>query len=102
MPCPAIRSRHARLLLTAMSASPGRSWYGYELCKLLGFKSGTLYPLLIRLRDHGLLEARWEEAPTPGRPPRHLYTLSGEGVEAARAIRDGEPGTRPLLSGAAG
>jgi PadR family transcriptional regulator, regulatory protein PadR len=44
-----------------------------------------LYPILIRLAERGLVEARWEEEQPPGRPRRHLYRLSPDGVAAARA-----------------
>jgi PadR family transcriptional regulator PadR len=38
---------------------------------------GTLYPLLIRLKDQGLLNYRWEESPQG--PPRKYYCLSDKG-----------------------
>lgn len=38
---------------------------------------GTLYPLLSRLKNEGLLTYRWEES-TQG-PPRKYYELTGEG-----------------------
>lgn len=38
---------------------------------------GTLYPLLTRLKNAGLLEYRWEES-TSG-PPRKYYSLSTSG-----------------------
>ena len=44
-----------------------------------GVKSGTLYPLLMRLEAQGLLEARWVDSPQSGRPPRHVYRLTGAG-----------------------
>jgi len=62
-----------------------RSWqYGYELSKQTGLKSGTLYPLLIRLSDQGLLESRWLEPERPGKPPRHAYKLTPNGLALAR------------------
>ena len=45
--------------------------HGYELSKRTGVKAGTLYPLLIRLCEQGVLEATWGEADQAGRPPRH-------------------------------
>ena len=54
----------------------------------VGLKAGSLYPILIRLADRGLLEARWEEPseqPT-GRPPRHLYRLTSSGRELAAQL----------------
>ncbi len=40
---------------------------------------GTLYPLLTRLKNDGLLAYRWEES-TQG-PPRKYYELTDEGRE---------------------
>lgn len=41
---------------------------------------GTLYPLLTRQKNQGLLNYRWEES-TQG-PPRKYYTLTEKGKEA--------------------
>lgn len=38
---------------------------------------GTLYPLLTRLKNAGLLEYRWVESASG--PPRKYYTLTGRG-----------------------
>ena len=57
--------------------------YGYDLSRNTGLKSGTLYPILIRLAEHKLLETDWE-ASEPGRPPRHMYRLTSEGMHFAR------------------
>ena len=35
---------------------------------------GTLYPLLTRLKNDGLLSYRWEESPSG--PPRKYYTIT--------------------------
>jgi PadR family transcriptional regulator PadR len=84
------RSPETRVLLAALILQP-RSWhYGYELSKRTGLKSGTLYPLLIRLNDQGLLESKWMDPETPGKPPRHAYKLSPSGLAFAREI------TQPL------
>ncbi len=40
---------------------------------------GTLYPLLTRLKNDGLLAYRWEES-TQG-PPRKYYELTADGKE---------------------
>lgn len=53
--------------------------HGYDLMALAGVKSGTLYPLLMRMEAQGLLEARWVESPQAGRPPRHVYRLTDAG-----------------------
>lgn len=38
---------------------------------------GTIYPLLTRLKNSGLLQYRWEESPTG--PPRKYYGLTESG-----------------------
>lgn len=38
---------------------------------------GTLYPLLIREKNQGLLSYRWEESPQG--PPRKYYSISEKG-----------------------
>jgi PadR family transcriptional regulator PadR len=77
-------SKQTRDLLATMLEQP-REWrHGYELSKQTGLKSGTLYPLLMRLKDQGLLESRWEDAERPGLPPRHAYRLTPNGVVLAR------------------
>lgn len=40
---------------------------------------GTLYPLLIRLKNLGLLGYRWEESPQG--PPRKYYMITDKGRE---------------------
>jgi PadR family transcriptional regulator, regulatory protein PadR len=71
-------------VLELLLESP-RSWhYGYALSQLTGLKSGTLYPILMRLSAQGWLETRWAEPEQPGRPPRHTYRLTGEGARSAR------------------
>lgn len=70
--------------ILAILASRGDGWsHGYELCRLAGVKSGTLYPLLIRLEAQGYLVAEWEAVAEPGRPPRHMYRLTASGQRLA-------------------
>jgi hypothetical protein len=73
-------------LVSSFARNP-RAWrYGYELCQELGIKPGSMYPILMRLADGGLLETAWETDARPGRPPRHLYRLTGTGVEYAADV----------------
>jgi DNA-binding PadR family transcriptional regulator len=72
-------------VLTALCAEPSAWQHGYALARQTGLKSGTLYPILIRLADRGLVEACWEEEPVPGRPRRHLYRLTPDGLASAAA-----------------
>ena len=77
-------SSHARALLASLLEAGERWSYGYELASLTGIKSGTLYPLLIRLEASGHLEAEWQQPAASGRPPRHAYRLTAAGQRLAR------------------
>lgn len=79
-------SPQTRAVFSALIAQPQAWRYGYDLSKETGLKSGTLYPLLMRLADQGLLEAEWRPGLQPGRPPRHAYRLTNAGAEQAREI----------------
>ena len=73
-------------VLTVLSSRP-RTWrHGYDLARETGLKSGTLYPILIRLADRGLLESCWEDEQPVGRPRRHLYRLTSEGLARGREV----------------
>ena len=91
-------------LLAALMDQP-RTWqHGYELSKATGLKSGTLYPILVRLSDQGFLDSRWEDAEQPGRPPRHVYRLTASGLALAReplkVFSDCKSALRPIKVGA--
>lgn len=96
-------------ILQALADDPDHWRYGYELCAQLGIQAGSMYPILIRLADRGLLETTWEGDPVPGRPPRHLYRLTGDGrayaasaatAPAAAPARANVRRPRPGLEGA--
>jgi PadR family transcriptional regulator, regulatory protein PadR len=72
-------------VLASLEADPAAWRHGYLLARQTGLRSGTLYPILIRLAERGLVEACWEDGQPAGRPRRHLYRLSSEGLAAARA-----------------
>lgn len=79
------RSSAHTLALFAVLAKRPQAWqYGYELSQLTALKSGTLYPILMRLCDRGLLESKWQPSPQRGRPPRHMYRLTSSGTAFAR------------------
>ena len=81
-------------VLLALADDPGVWRYGYPLCQELKLKAGTLYPILMRLADRGLLETAWESDAPPGRPPRHMYRLTGEGCKMAAESKRGLPARR--------
>jgi len=73
------------LVLAALLDAPDVWHYGYDLSRRLRLRSGTLYPILVRLTERGCLETRWVEAERPGRPPRHTYRLTSAGRALARS-----------------
>jgi DNA-binding PadR family transcriptional regulator len=96
------------LVLEALLEAPAAWHYGYALSRRTGLRSGTLYPLLMRLAEQGWLETRWIEPERPGRPPRHTYRLTTEGARAAAAQvanasaaqREAAPRQLPHIEGA--
>ena len=78
-------SSQTRAILFAFLERASHWRYGYDLSRETDLKAGTLYPILMRLRDARWLEARWEDANSPGRPPRHMYRLTQDGRAGARA-----------------
>jgi PadR family transcriptional regulator, regulatory protein PadR len=70
-------------VLAELCGTPSRWRHGYGIARDTGLKSGTLYPVLVRLADRGLVEARWEDEQPAGRPRRHLYRITPEGLAVA-------------------
>ena len=77
------------LELIVLRLLEGRSSYGYELLAELARRSGgyftlregTLYPILYRLEDDGLLASAWGEG--AGRSaPKKTYTVTEKGRQA--------------------
>lgn len=73
------------LVLNLLSRSPG---YGYELLTRLAqapggtlrIKEGTLYPILYRLEEEGLLHSDWQTG--AGRAaPKKIYTITPRGTQ---------------------
>jgi PadR family transcriptional regulator PadR len=73
-------------VLKALLADPLGEHYGLQLAREAGLKSGTIYPILVRLEGYGWVESAWEEIDpvVAGRRPRRYYRLSTLGAERAR------------------
>jgi PadR family transcriptional regulator, regulatory protein PadR len=69
--------------LEAFLEAPKNWKYGYDISRNTGLRSGTLYPILMRLAQNKVLETRWEIAES-GRPPRHMYRLTPAGLRFTR------------------
>lgn len=81
----------AELLVLAVLEDQPR--HGYDISKLIQIRSGgalrfhatSLYPLLYRLEERGLIEGRWEEKPEHRR--RRYYSLKPEGRKVLHSQR---------------
>jgi len=90
-------SKQMLKLLEAMWASAPRWRHGYDLMKETGLLSGTLYPLLMRMTEQGLVEAEWLPPAQPGRPARHAYRLTAKGLALAPAAAADRPARQRML-----
>ena len=86
-------------VLAALETNPASWQHGYLIARETGLRSGTLYPILIRLAERGLVDACWEDGQPAGRPRRHLYRLSSEGLAASRAALARVPERRRRAAG---
>ncbi|MBI4179300.1 helix-turn-helix transcriptional regulator [bacterium] len=67
--------------------------YGYQILRrlkeespdMLGIKEGTLYPLLLRMMDHGWIAGKWIKAGE--RRKRHYYSITSRGVAQLKETR---------------
>lgn len=92
--------------LTLLAAIRDGDSYGLDLVQRTGLSSGTVYPVLGRLRRRGWIEGLWEDqarADAEGRPRRKYYRLTADG----RAVLSEELGrlvslTADLRDGRAG
>ena len=61
-------SQQTLAVLAVLCAQPEAWQHGYAIARDTGLKSGTLYPILVRLADRELMEACWEDEQPTGRP----------------------------------
>lgn len=78
------------VLVLAVLASLREPQYGYSLRKLLQeagveIDEGTLYPLIRRLNEQGLLDSEWHQG--DGRERRY-YQLSTLGIDLLQQLTD--------------
>ena len=75
------------LVLAALAA--GRH-HGFDIMDATDLPSGTVYPILRRLNEDGLVKARWERdgvARREQRPPRRYYELTAAGEATLAGAR---------------
>ena len=79
------------LSLVVMNVLSQREYYGYELIEeirnhtMIDIAEGTLYPLLVRLKESNMVTSKWVEQESG--IPRKYYTLTAEGIETLQAMR---------------
>jgi len=78
--------RVLRAFLDASTDDVRAELAGADLMDAAHISSGTLYPILLRFEQAGLLKSRWEhERPEVlGRPRRRFYRMTPEGARVAR------------------
>ena len=92
-------SYNAALVLQALAQGFG---FGFDVMRVTQLPSGTVYPLLRRLEDGGLVGSRWEEegrAHGEGRPARRYYELTGAGIAALASAKERLAHQRALFDG---
>jgi len=80
--------------MLVLSLLETRARHGYEIGKLIEARSGgrlsfalpTLYPMLLRLENRGLIKGRWVEK--AGERDRCFYRLTPEGRRVLAAHRE--------------
>ena len=83
-------TRQTLMVLLAILNAEAGELSGVEIGREAKLKSGTLYPILMRLEACGWLESRWEteEPQALGRPRRRFYKATGIGATRARAATE--------------
>ncbi|GAB5487786.1 MAG: PadR family transcriptional regulator [Parasphingorhabdus sp.] len=76
-------------LLVLLSTPKGL--HGYDITRSTGIGPGTLYPMLARLEDQGMLASEWESSEEHGRPPRRVYSLTDAGKAFAEGLETDQP-----------
>lgn len=73
--------------------------YGFDIIDATRLRSGTVYPLLRRLEEAGLLRSKWErvaEARRESRPPRKYYELRAAAAPVLATARARYPAVEAL------
>jgi hypothetical protein len=62
------RTAFSAQTLAVLAARPSDWRHGYDVARETGLKSGTLYPILVRLADREIVQPCWEEGELPDGP----------------------------------
>ncbi|MFD6181347.1 PadR family transcriptional regulator [Streptomyces goshikiensis] len=81
------------VLLAAAADTPA---WGLSICRDADLGSGTVYPILDRLSEHGWIRSWNETDAHPGRPPRRYYELTASGRRLAAQVLERRARSRGL------
>lgn len=73
-----------------LQALDGGLRYGFDIAEATGLRGGTVYPILRRLEDAGVVRSKWEAiqiSRKQGRPPRKYYTVAPSAAELIATAR---------------
>jgi PadR family transcriptional regulator PadR len=90
-PKPMSQMRRGAIEFCVLALLQDSDMYGFELTRRLAeadslvTSEGTVYPLLTRIRQEGLVDTFWEESPQG--PPRRYYRLTKDGRLALETFR---------------
>lgn len=76
--------------------------YGFDLIEASGLRAGTVYPILRRLEEAGLIVGSWEAVSlsrAEGRPPRRYYRLTSAGQGKLEEAEARYPGVARTFRG---
>jgi PadR family transcriptional regulator PadR len=75
-----------RKVVHALLQAHNGELYGLELAKAAQLPSGSVYPILARLEQAGLIQSSWEDIDPrkEGRRPRRYYCLTSRGFKVAQ------------------
>jgi DNA-binding PadR family transcriptional regulator len=75
--------------------------YGFDILDATNLPSGTVYPILRRFENEGLVTSEWEAqglATRDQRPPRRYYVLTADGKKLRAQTADRYRATHDVVS----
>lgn len=77
-------------ILSYFVRNPTNQTYGWDVCKKLCLQSGTVYPILTRMQNSGLLISELEtgDPRSKRRPLRIYYAINPKKLSEARQLLD--------------
>lgn len=93
------RVTEATLDVLEVLLGPDDELYGLRIAKAIGRPTGSVFPILARLEQHGWVISEWESGDPASRGARRrFYRLSPEGLAGARALLSERRPARRLTS----